>query len=178
MDLRVISIASVTTPMLHRLGQGLAGMALRLDTPLAHALALAPGGAGWRGRPAAFTPRRRQGLIERALSTMQDIYVLARHADAGRPEVREAELAEARLQASRWQGRAESAEDRISELERRLAAAEMAALDLRARVVCLHGKLATSTATARYQTLALALETQTRGEEDAGEASWRQRAPA
>ena len=39
-----------------------------------------------------------------------------------------------------------------------LAASEMTALELRSRVVCLHGKLATSNATVRYQSLTLALE--------------------
>ena len=112
------------------------------------------------------------------MRTVQDIYALARHAEAGRPEAREAELAEARLRASQWQSRAEAAERRISELETRLASSEMTALELRSRVVCLHGKLATSTATARYQTLALALESQARGDEEGGEAPAADGAPA
>ena len=47
----------------------------------------------------------------------------------------------------------------------------MTALELRSRVVCLSGKLATSTATARYQTLALALEAGGRVDEDGSDAA-------
>ncbi len=92
-----------------------------------------------------------------------DLYALARDTEARRPpRSGEADVVEARLLSSQWQSRAERAERRIAELERRLASSEMTALDLRSRVVCLHGKLATSTATARYQVLALALEGQRR----------------
>lgn len=72
----------------------------------------------------------------------------------------EAEVVEARLMASQWQSLAEDAERRVAELERQLASSTATTLDLRSRLVCLHGKLATSTATARYQVLALALEHQ------------------
>ena len=57
-----------------------------------------------------------------------------------------------------WRRRAEAAEARVDELETLLAVAETVALDLRARIVCLQGKLATATATYRYQAMVIALE--------------------
>lgn len=140
----------------------LAGVAMRRGVPSNPVLSLpAAASAGMRGRVPASTPQRRPlpGFVSRAVRGVRDIYALARHAEARRPErMGEADIVEARLLASRWQSRAECAERRIAELERRLAGSEMAALDLRSRLVCLHGKLATSTATARYQILTHALE--------------------
>lgn len=105
-----------------------------------------------------FGPRRWRTVAGRALRWVAGIGALARHADGRRPgRCGEADLVEARLLASQWQSRAEAAERRIAELERRIASSDMTALDLRSRVVCLHGKLATSTATARYQLMTLAL---------------------
>lgn len=163
-----MTIVSFATNLLHRIGPGLARLAS--DTLPGHALALtAAGASGRHGAPRASTPRGRPGLVAQAVRTVRDIYVLARDAEAGRPEAREAELAQTRLRATAWQTRAEVAERQLADLERRLASSEMTALDLRSRIVCLHGKLATSTATARYQTMALALENQTRGGDEAGD---------
>ena len=163
------TIASLTTHTVQQLNQALAGLAIRWDASSRLALASTMGGSVRRGA-VAFRPRQGPGMLARAVRAAHDIYALARHAEAGRPEAHDADLAEARLRATAWQRHAEAGARRIDQLERRLASSEMTVLDLRARIVCLQGKLATSTATARYQTLALALETQTRGDEEVGQA--------
>lgn len=126
-----------------QLARGFAAMAMRIGRPIA--------------------PRRLQGAVRRAMRGIADLSALVRDAEVRRPAGSgDADVVEARLLSSQWQSRAERAERRITELERHLASSEMTALDLRSRVVCLHGKLATSTATARYQVLTLALEGQGR----------------
>lgn len=152
-------------PSLELIARRLAGVAMRLGVPSDHVLSLTGTViSGLRGGVPASAPRRLTGIVSRAVQGVRDMYTLARHAETRRPErLGEADIVEARLLASRWQSRAECAERRIAELERRLACSEMAALDLRSRVVCLHGKLATSTATARYQVLTHALENGTQG---------------
>lgn len=60
--------------------------------------------------------------------------------------------------ADGWRVRAEAAELHIRDLEQQLASSEVTAMELRSRVVCLHGKLATSAATVRYQSLTLNLD--------------------
>jgi hypothetical protein len=71
---------------------------------------------------------------------------------------RRAELAAAHREALRWKAVAEGRDARIAELEADVATAQVVATDLRARLVCLHGKLATTAATARYQSYTTALE--------------------
>lgn len=97
------------------------------------------------------------------MRALHDFYEVVRDRDrppgpgTGAPQ---ADLVEAKLMADHWQHRAERAEARAGELETLLAAAERAALELRSRIICLQGKLATATATARYQSMALVLEQQ------------------
>lgn len=68
------------------------------------------------------------------------------------------DMALALTSAEGWQARAEAAELHIRDLEQQLASSEVTAMELRSRVVCLHGKLATSAATVRYQSMTLNLE--------------------
>ncbi len=122
-----------------------------------------------RRKPRAATP----SLADRAFRTVQDIYALARHPEPGEgpderrdpphaqelaDERRGSVLAHAQGLAEAWRERAEAAEARAAALENRLAASENAALDLRSRLVCLQGKLAATSATARYHSMTMALE--------------------
>lgn len=68
------------------------------------------------------------------------------------------DMALALRSAAEWQARAEAAELHIRDLEQQLASSEVTAMELRSRVVCLHGKLATSAATVRYQSMTLNLD--------------------
>ena len=68
------------------------------------------------------------------------------------------DMALALASAEAWRVRAEAAELHIRDLEQQLASSEVVAMELRSRVVCLHGKLATSAATVRYQSMTLDLE--------------------
>ncbi len=117
----------------------------------------------------AFAGRHRLRDLARLLctATVRSVSALRRVVDllvtaeiATRQEVVErlADLAEARREAEYWKERTATCEARIADLEEEVAAANLVAMDLRARLVCLHGKLATTAATARYQSFTSALE--------------------
>jgi hypothetical protein len=69
-------------------------------------------------------------------------------------------LADAQRTAAVWEQRARASEAQVEELETRLADADQTAMELRARLICLYGKLAASVDTVRFQTLARALADQ------------------
>ena len=69
-------------------------------------------------------------------------------------------LADTQRESDAWQLRAVAGEAQITELESRLADADQTAMELRARLICLYGKLAASVDTVRFQALARALADQ------------------
>ena len=152
MDLTT-SLTQALIQSLHKLLHGLA---------VVPALSSLPAGAGRETREAG-PAHPIAALANRAFRAARDIYALAREAEPRPADVNqtlEAELLASRASAAEWQARAKAAESNAAGLEIRLAEAELTALELRSRVICLHGKLATSTATVRYQTMTLALESQ------------------
>ncbi len=76
---------------------------------------------------------------------------------------RAALLAAAEAGVALWKAHAAALEEHIETLEGRIDDSERVALGLRARLVCMHGKLATTAATARYQSFTMALESRARG---------------
>ena len=92
--------------------------------------------------------------VGRGLRRWIGLSITTREADMERAE----DLAAAQAEALLWQRRAAALEAHISDLDDRLAQSERITMDLRSRLVCLHGKLATTAATARYQRFITALE--------------------
>ena len=116
------------------------------------------------GKAVVFTSTRLVGRTVKALSEALSEALAGDPHDEGGPETAASPVRQVLLPGraspdiAAWELRVLAAEARSADLERRLAATERDVLELRSRNVCLHGKLAAASATARYQSLALELD--------------------